>query len=99
MDMASAGMNELHHSIGALRHHIVSLKLQYGDADAVRRLTNDLDRLEIDLHDFEQSPPRLLRPPVNKDDVVYVPDSKSDESAWLGAQDEGLGFHSRERTK
>ena len=25
--MASAGMNELHHSIGALRHHIVALKL------------------------------------------------------------------------
>lgn len=97
--MATAGMNELHRSIGALRHHIVSLKLQYGDVDAVRRMTNDLDRLEIDLHDFEQAPPRMLRPPINPADVVYVPDSKSDESAWLGAQDEGLGFHSRERTK
>ncbi|PXW26986.1 hypothetical protein [Nocardia sp. 348MFTsu5.1] len=97
--MASAEMNELHRSIGTLRHHIVTLKLQYGDVDAVRRMTNDLDRLEIDLHDFEQSPPPVLRAPVGKDDVVYVPDSKSDESAWLGAQDEGLGFHSRERTK
>lgn len=97
--MATAEMNELHRSIGALRHHIVTLKLQYGDVDAVRRMTNDLDRLEIDLHDFEQSPPPVLRAPVNPADVVYVPDSKSDESAWLGAQDEGLGFHSRERTK
>jgi len=97
--MAIAEMNELHRSIGALRHHIVTLKLHYGDVDAVRRMTNDLDRLEIDLHDFEQSPPPVRRSPVGKDDVVYVPDSKSDESAWLGAQDEGLGFHSRERTK
>ncbi|MYR05309.1 hypothetical protein GTV32_02780 [Gordonia sp. SID5947] len=97
--MATAEMKELHRSIGVLRHHIVTLKAQYGDVDAVRRMTNDLDRLEIDLHDFEHAPPPVIRPPVNKDDVIYVPDSKSDESAWLGAQDEGLGFHSRERTK
>ncbi|WP_280449874.1 hypothetical protein [Nocardia brasiliensis] len=32
-------------------------------------------------------------------DTIYVPDSKSDEAAWMGAQDEGLGFHSRPRTK
>ncbi|MGV9710088.1 hypothetical protein ACWDTI_05440 [Gordonia sp. NPDC003424] len=94
----TAEMNELHRSIGVLRHHILTLKAQYGDVDAVRRMTNDLDRLEIDLHDFETTPPPLLRPKA-KADVVYVPDSKSDEAAWLGAQDEGLGFHSRERTK
>jgi len=93
-----AEMKELHRSIVALRHHIVTLKSQYGDVAAVRRMTNDLDRLEIDLHDFEHAPPPLLKVKA-RGDVVYVPDSKSDESAWLGAQDEGLGFHSRERTK
>ncbi|MCH5641457.1 hypothetical protein [Gordonia sp. ABSL49_1] len=97
--MVTAEMNELHRSIGTLRHHIVKLKARYGDVDAVRRMTNDLDRLEIDLHDFEHAPPPLLKAKSGKDDVIYVPDSKSDESAWLGAQDEGLGFHSRERTK
>ncbi|MEE3852548.1 hypothetical protein VZC37_19560 [Gordonia sp. LSe1-13] len=96
--MMTAEMKDLHRNIGALRHHIETLKSLYGDVDAVRRMTNDLDRLEIDLHDFEHAPPPLRRT-VNKDDVVYVPDSKSDEAAWLGAQDEGLGFHSRERTK
>ncbi len=96
--MIAAEMNELHRSIGVLRHHIVTLKTKYGDVDAVRRMTNDLDRLEIDLHDFEHKPPPVLRA-KGKEDVVYVPDSKSDEAAWLGAQDEGLGFHSRERTK
>ncbi|MGC5259379.1 hypothetical protein ACPXCG_23825 [Gordonia sp. DT218] len=97
--MITAEMKELHRSIGALRHHIFTLKSHYGDVDAVRRMTNDLDRLEIDLHDFEHAPPPVVRAPGGKDDVVYVPDSKSDEAAWLGAQDEGLGFHSRERTK
>ncbi|AZG43803.1 hypothetical protein [Gordonia insulae] len=97
--MATAEMKELHRSIVTLRHHIAALKLQYGDVDAVRRMTNDLDRLEIDLHDFEHAPPPVVRARVSKDDVIYVPDSKSDEAAWLGAQDEGLGFHSRERTK
>ncbi|MDL9945654.1 MULTISPECIES: hypothetical protein [unclassified Gordonia (in: high G+C Gram-positive bacteria)] len=96
--MATIEMKDLRRSIGLLRHHISSLKVQYGDVDAVRRMTNDLDRLEIDLHDFEHSPPPLLKP-SKREDVVYVPDSKSDEAAWLGAQDEGLGFHSRERTK
>ncbi|MDY6810641.1 hypothetical protein GIY30_07600 [Gordonia sp. HNM0687] len=96
--MIAAEMKELHRSIGALRHHIVTLKAHYGDCDAVRRMANDLDRLEIDLHDFEHALPPRIRV-KGKDDVIYVPDSKSDEAAWLGAQDEGLGFHSRERTK
>ena len=97
--MATVEMKDLHRSIGVLRQHISTLKMQYGDVDAVRRMTNDLDRLEIDLHDFEHSPPPLVKAPLRREDVVYVPDSKSDEAAWLGAQDEGLGFHSRERTK
>ncbi|MDL9938161.1 hypothetical protein QSJ18_15520 [Gordonia sp. ABSL1-1] len=96
--MITAEMNELHRSIKTLRHHIVTLKAMYGDVDGVKRMTNDLDRLEIDLHDFEHKPPPL-KASAHEEAVIYVPDSKSDESAWLGAQDEGLGFHSRERTK
>ncbi|ATD71308.1 MULTISPECIES: hypothetical protein [Gordonia] len=96
--MITAEMRELHRSITTLRHHIVGLRAHYGDTDAVRRMANDLDRLEIDLHDFEHSPPKPIKVKA-KEQVVYVPDSKSDEAAWLGAQDEGLGFHSRERTK
>ncbi|MDH3011699.1 MULTISPECIES: hypothetical protein [Gordonia] len=97
--MINAEINALHHSIQALRHQLVTLKARYGDADSVRRMVNDLDRLDIDLHDFEQNPPKVKPQRKPGQDRVYVPDSKSDESAWLGAQDEGLGFHSRERTK
>ncbi|MDS1116175.1 hypothetical protein RD149_20740 [Gordonia westfalica] len=97
--MINAEINAIHHSIQALRHQLVTLKARYGDADSVRRMVNDLDRLDIDLHDFEQNPPKLRQQAKPGQDRVYVPDSKSDEAAWLGAQDEGLGFHSRERTK
>ncbi|MEO9330024.1 hypothetical protein [Gordonia aurantiaca] len=98
--MIPAEVNALHHSIQALRHQLVTLKHHYGDIDSVRRMFNDVDRLDIDLHDFEHSHPQPRTEAAHKkDDVIYVPDSKSDESAWLGAQDEGLGFHSRERTK
>ncbi|SIS19993.1 hypothetical protein [Williamsia sterculiae] len=95
---ATTGSKDLHQSINQLRVCITALRVQYGEAPAVRRLTNDLERLEIDVHDLETSPPEQLRPPPARPDVVYVPDSKSDEQAWLGAQDEGLGFHSRSRT-
>ena len=59
---------------------------------------NDLERLDMDFADFEEAPPPATRGSEQRA-VIYVPDSRSDEAAWMGAQDEGLGFHSRERTK
>ena len=97
--MATAEFSELHETIGQLRQCIGSLRSQYGDARSVARLANDVDRLDIDVADLEESPPPRIVRGNTRSTVVYVPDSKSDESAWMGAQDEGLGFHSRERTK
>ncbi|MBJ8346560.1 hypothetical protein [Antrihabitans sp. YC2-6] len=98
--MATAEFNELRQTIGQLRQCIGSLRSQYGDVRPVTRLANDLDRLDIDVADLEESPPpKIAGRPAPQREVIYVPDSKSDESAWMGAQDEGLGFHSRERTK
>ncbi len=98
--MATADFNELRQTIGQLRQCIGTLRSQYGDARPVSRLANDVDRLDIDVSELEESPPPKVQPSVpGKRDVIYVPDSRSDESAWMGAQDEGLGFHSRERTK
>ncbi|NMN95426.1 hypothetical protein [Antrihabitans stalactiti] len=97
--MAPTEFNELHQTLGQLRQCIGTLRSQYGDARSVRRLANDLDRLDIDVAELEESPPPKVTSSAPKRDVIYVPDNKSDESAWLGAQDEGLGFHSRERTK
>lgn len=94
--MTRSDIAELRYAVGQLQRSIGALRSHYGDAMPVRRLENDLERLVIDADEFEQTPPpELGRRPR---DTIYVPDSKSDESAWMGAQDEGLGFHSRPRT-
>ncbi|MFH5232035.1 hypothetical protein [Antrihabitans spumae] len=98
--MSTTEINELRQTIGQLRQCIGALRSQYGDARSISRLVNDLDRLDLDAADLEESPPPPIKgAPERRNDVIYVPDSRSDESAWMGAQDEGLGFHSRERTK
>jgi len=95
--MAPTEIAELRQSIGQLKRCIGALRSQYGDATAVRRIAIDVDRLDLDIAELEDAPPapKTHRQP----DIIYVPDSKSDEAAWMGAQDEGLGFHSRARTK
>jgi hypothetical protein len=96
--MTRSEIAELRFAVGQLRQCIGTLRSHYGDANMVRRLQNDLDRLVIDTDEFEHSPP----PEVarrRQQETIYVPDAKSDEAAWMGAQDEGLGFHSRPRTR
>ncbi|WP_067863504.1 hypothetical protein [Nocardia shimofusensis] len=94
--MTRSDIAELRYAVNQLRQSIGALRTHYGDANTVRRLENDLERLTIDADEFEQAPPpEVRRRPQN---TIYVPDSKSDEAAWMGAQDEGLGFHSRPRT-
>ncbi|RJO76922.1 hypothetical protein D5S18_11975 [Nocardia panacis] len=95
--MTRSEIAELRYNVGQLRQSIGALRSHYGDANTVRRLENDLERLVIDAEEFEQSPPPV--PARRAQETIYVPDSKSDEAAWMGAQDEGLGFHSRPRTK
>lgn len=95
--MTRSDIEELRFAVGQLRQSIGTLRNNFGDAPTVRRLENDLERLVIDAEDFEQSPPPERS--GQRSAPIYVPDSKHDEAAWMGAQDEGLGFHSRPRTK
>ncbi|WP_067695512.1 hypothetical protein [Nocardia jejuensis] len=95
--MTRSEIAELRYAVGQLRQCVSALRSQYGEAGSVRRLENDLERLVIDTEEFEQTPPPA--PARATQETIYVPDSKSDEAAWMGAQDEGLGFHSRPRTK
>ncbi|MFE2993936.1 hypothetical protein ACFXG4_02840 [Nocardia sp. NPDC059246] len=95
--MTRSEIAELRYAVGQLRQCVTALRSHYGDAGTVRRLENDLERLVIDTDEFEQAPPPEA--PQAKQETIYVPDAKHDEAAWMGAQDEGLGFHSRPRTK
>ncbi|GCE37182.1 hypothetical protein Rhow_006592 [Rhodococcus wratislaviensis] len=87
--MSTSEMLELNRTIDRLRRAVGSLRTMYGDAASVRRLSNDLERLEIDARDLDASPPNVVhREPVER---IKVSDTPYDASMWLGVDDEGLG--------
>ncbi|MDH6279838.1 hypothetical protein M2284_003605 [Rhodococcus sp. LBL1] len=92
--MTTTEVMELQRTIGHLRQCVGSLRNVYGDASAVRRLANDVDRLDIDASDLDESPPR---PTVSAtSERVQVPDTPYDRSLWKDADDEGLGGNPHE---
>lgn len=96
--MTTTEIAELRRSIGQLRQCLGSLRSRYGDAPAVRRLANDLERLDIDADELESTQPAAV--PAQAGDrasVIQVPDTPYDESLWSGADDEGVGGYRGER--
>ncbi|WP_072688673.1 hypothetical protein [Rhodococcus marinonascens] len=86
--MSTSEMLELNRTIDRLRRCVGSLRSMYGDAAPVRRLDNDLERLEIDARELDSSPPRASRQPEER---IKVPDTPYDAAMWRGVDDEGLG--------
>lgn len=92
--MTTTEMTELRRTLGQLRHCVGSLRARYGDTPAVRRLVNDLERMDIDTADIDGMPtPR--QGTVPKQESIVVPDTPYDESLWQGADDEGVGGYQR----
>ncbi|WP_241386206.1 hypothetical protein [Rhodococcus sp. CH91] len=89
--MSTTELQELQRTVTRLRQCVGSLRSRYGDAAAVRRLTNDLDRLDIDVHDFAECPPSEV--PGRCGERIPIPDTPYDESLFRGTDtdDEGLG--------
>ena len=84
----------LHRVVSELRSAVTSLHSKYGDLTVVRRLKNDLERLEMDVHDVGSLPdsgtpvaPAVMLSPLT--------DEPYDPALWAeDADDEGLGgFH------
>jgi len=95
--MVASDSGEIRELIGQLRVCVGSLRQRYGDSIAVRRLENDLERIEIDAGEFDRlSVPTQQRPAADRSDVVMVPDTPYDPSLWQGADDEGLGGYQRD---
>lgn len=91
--MTATEFTELRRAIGQLRQSVAGLQSRYGDVAAVKRLVNDVDRLEIDASELGD-PPSIAQPRTATGDrsgVVVVPDTPYDESLWHGADDEGVG--------
>ncbi|TWH28288.1 hypothetical protein L600_004200000260 [Isoptericola variabilis J7] len=87
--MTTTEFATLRRSIEQLRASVAEVRSAFGDAPEVRRLVNDLERLEIDAGELASRPLRRTHP----DDAphVVVPDTPLDETMWSDADDEGVG--------
>ncbi|MEV4646148.1 hypothetical protein [Saccharopolyspora sp. NPDC049357] len=81
---------EFQRVLAQLRTSAGALRQRYGDAAVVRRINNDIERLDIDAAELSAVVPT---PRTGEDarDVVIVPDTPYDPSLWQDADDEGLG--------
>jgi hypothetical protein len=89
----------LRRSIEQLRVSVAEVRNAFGNAPEVRRLVNDLERLEIDAGELASAHP-VPHPsmPSNVPEHVVVPDTPLDDSLWGDdADDEGIGGYHGER--
>ena len=91
--MPSTETVELLRAITYLKRCVGALQTRYGATAAVRRLVNDVERLDIDVEDVVERPTPIVSPRRQGDppDVVPVPDAPYDPSLWRDADDEGVG--------
>lgn len=82
--MVDHELAELRRLIARLRSQVNSIRT--GDP-ALRRVVNDVERLEIDVAELVGAPPRTEAA------VVMVPDTPYDPTFWRDADDEGIGGH------
>lgn len=91
--MESRELVDLRRSLTQFRRSIEGLRSRHGATPAVRRLANDVDRLEIDIAEcaeLESVPPP--RDEVRgKHQVVVMSDDPYDKSLWHDVDDEGVG--------
>ncbi|WP_026421504.1 hypothetical protein [Actinokineospora inagensis] len=93
--MSSTEISELQRTIGQLRQCVGALRARYGDVPAVRRLVNDIERIDIDAADLTGSSSAPVPRRAEEVDVVVVPDTPYDPALWHGADDEGVGGYQR----
>lgn len=87
MSSTTTELADLQRALGQLRTSVGALRSRYGDVNAVRRISNDVERLGIDI--AELTSPRGTGPGAAE--TVIVPDTPYDSSLWRDADDEGVG--------
>lgn len=102
MSSTTSELAELQQALRQVRSCVGALRTAYGDTAAVRRISNDVERLDIDIAELASestapSSPVSSVPRAKVEsaygDVVEVPDTPYDPSLWQDADDEGLGGH------
>lgn len=84
--MTSGDATRLHQTIGQLRQCVGSLRNQLGDSVGVRRLYNDLERLDMDATELTGH-----KDAVPVQERVRISDEPYDSTLWADADDEGVG--------
>jgi hypothetical protein len=97
--MTNTEFATLRRSIEQLRHSVAGVRNAFGDAPEVRRLVNDLERLEIDASELASAEP-IRQPglPGRVPEHVVIPDTPLDETMFSDADDEGLGGYHGDRS-
>lgn len=93
--MTTAEFASLRRSIDQLRQSVSGVRGAFGDAPEVRRLVNDLERLEIDAAELAAAEPV---PRAGTPEHVVVPDTPLDQAMFTDADDEGLGGYHGDRS-
>lgn len=87
--MSSEEITRLHQTIAQLRQCVGGLRTQFGDSAAVRRLYNDLERLDIDASELTGRGAQGGAVPEHE--RVRISDTPYDPNLWADADDEGVG--------
>ena len=92
MSSTMTELADVQRALGQLRSCVGALRSRYGDVAAVRRLSNDVERLDIDITELSTSMPTPRRGSESStQETVVVPDTPYDPSLWKDADDEGVG--------
>ncbi len=75
-----------------------SLKSQYGDSPAMRRIVNDAERIlnDVELLDIDANELALTQQTaVVSGEKIGIPDTPYDSTFWRDVDDEGVGGQNR----
>ncbi len=96
MSINTAEIAELRQLTDRIRRCVASLVLSCNDSPAMRRVTNDaerigngIDRLEIDLRELELACRLAGREPSRE--KIQIPDTPYDADFWRDVDHEGIG--------
>jgi hypothetical protein len=88
-------LTTLHRTVDELREIVSSMRNQYGDIPAVRRLLGDIERIDLDASELDELTPLPAATIPEASEIHILDDKPHDPSLWEGADDEGLGGYHR----
>jgi hypothetical protein len=86
---ATIEVDELHQLIQRARRCVTSLVSKHGDCSAMRRVANDVERLEIDVEELALT--RAYSQPSGSSERIQIPDTDYHIDFWRDVDHEGVG--------